>query len=491
MDPTLVIILALPWLLIFLDFILRRNFMALLGWVLLAPGVTYLLQVSPRSSLYHDGGATLKNYDKDFYLKQATNITVQELLDPTRLLFILLFTILVLTVLLKKTRYVPPDRTEIWMSIFSVILLANVLLWSNRLVFGLRVAVDCFIVPFLAYFVARRLVTSDHRLHQLLHVLGYMGVFLVLFCLIERLITPGLFYRLRGPFTSTNVLYVITAVVFFTAFLDSAAKRSEPHNKATLSKGIRWFLLLMSPAIIALNLTRGDWLGFLLALGTFWFLGHPYIDSRRRSTAVALISILPIILGIFLLSVVPAEFFEGRIGDTDNWVGRLATWKAILVHIQQAPFLGLGLNNLQAILGQQNTLYSGIRNYSTTHNSYLALLGELGLVGLFAYLAVISSIIKSALKLYRQGICLQDRWRGITLLAIIIAYQIPSLFGNTLYIPEPSHAYVYVLAGAIASLNSKVLPFPSRRLALEGSQRISIRDGVGYQYPARNSMVSK
>jgi hypothetical protein len=100
MDPTLVIILALPWLLVFLHWVLRRDFSVILSWVLLAPGVTYLIQMTPQSSLYRDGGAALRSYDKEFYLKQATNITIQEVLDPTRLIILLLFIILIFNVLL-------------------------------------------------------------------------------------------------------------------------------------------------------------------------------------------------------------------------------------------------------------------------------------------------------------------------------------------------------------------------------------------------------
>jgi hypothetical protein len=46
----------------------------------------------------------------------------------------------------------------------------------------------------------------------------------------------------------------------------------------------------------------------------------------------------------------------------------------------------------------------------------------------------------------------QDRWRGIGIIAIMVAYLIPPAFDSTLYQPWVSHIYVYVYAGGMAGV---------------------------------------
>jgi hypothetical protein len=119
----------------------------------------------------------------------------------------------------------PFDRTEPWMAVFSLILVSSVFLQSNRLAFGLRITTDSFLVPFLGYYFARRLVTSEDRFHQLIRVLGCVGCYLICLSLIEFLMEPSLQYRIRGPFRHRDLLYTIVMVTFFMVLLDLLRSR--------------------------------------------------------------------------------------------------------------------------------------------------------------------------------------------------------------------------------------------------------------------------
>jgi O-antigen ligase len=452
MDPTLTIILAVPWLLVFLHLMLKRDFEVMLGWIFLAPIATYLIQMTPRIDLYRGAGGSLRNYDSEFYYKQATSITLQELIDPTRLLVILLFIILVLNILLKKVRPIPIDRTEWWMSLFSLILLTNVLLWSERRAFGLRVAIDAFIVPFLAYYLARRLVSSEERFKKLMRALAYMGVYVIGFCLIERVTTPGLFYRLGGPFYSRDVLHVVMAVAFFTAVLDSMCNLSSSNKKYALSPSIRRLIIIVAPIIVALTVTRGNWVGLLAGIFIFLLLGRRFFSMPGTLRLFGSLLIALPLMFIILQFAVPEDFVEGRVAKADNVLGRFATWNATVQLTLEAPFAGVGLNNLNGLLARMSTKFDGFGNYSTPHNSYLSIVAELGAIGLFAYIGIVISIIQRGLNLYRKRHSSHDLWRGITLLALMAAYQVPSLFANTFYISGLIHVYMYTFVGGIAGL---------------------------------------
>jgi hypothetical protein len=56
-------------------------------------------------------------------------------------------------------------------------------------------------------------------------------------------------------------------------------------------------------------------------------------------------------------------------------------------------------------------------------------------------------------RLYITGPQNQERWWGVAIIAIMVAYQTPALFANTLYLPDPLyHLYVYVVLGGITGL---------------------------------------
>jgi len=94
----------------------------------------------------------------------------------------------------------------------------------------------------------------------------------------------------------------------------------------------------------------------------------------------------------------------------------------------------------------------GFSNYHSPHNILLSMIAELGIAGLVAYLAVVVAIIKMALRLYRTGPRLQDRWRGVALLAVMVAYLTPSMFAHLLAFTGLIHIYVYIFAGALAGI---------------------------------------
>jgi hypothetical protein len=83
------------------------------------------------------------------------------------------------------------------------------------------------------------------------------------------------------------------------------------------------------------------------------------------------------------------------------------------------------------------------------------MIAELGLFGLFAYLAMVASIIRMSLSVYHGSRSLQQRWLGVAVVSIMVAYLVAALFANTLYLPTVSHIYLYVFVGAVAGLYSR------------------------------------
>jgi O-antigen ligase len=211
----------------------------------------------------------------------------------------------------------------------------------------------------------------------------------------------------------------------------------------------------MAPVIILLTITRGHWIAFLSAVFMFFLLGRRLTSFSGKARIIGFGLILVSMALVNLQLFVSEEFFQGRVSNPDNVLGRFATWQATLQLASGAPVFGVGLNNLNGLLANMQVNFGNFENYHTPHNSFLSIFAELGAIGLFGYLGIVVSIVQNGLRLYRKGRSVQEIWRGIAIVAIMIGYQVPSLFAATFYIGGLIHIYVYAFVGAIAGVYSR------------------------------------
>jgi O-antigen ligase len=448
----------LIWTLIILHQINHRGFLILIIWLFIAPLVSGTIQkVTSEPDPQNQIMAELQDGTpvKKVFLSES-KIRLKDLLEPTRILFGLFLFLFLINALLKKDRPFNLDKTEVYMTIFSIFLVANVILMSKRPMFGLRTACDAFIIPFVGYFVTRRLVTGEERFLKLTKVIGYMSLYVVIIALIERISHQELLYRLSGPFPTANTLYAVLAVIFFIILAESYNKGLDPGNGFISSPFLRKIVLYSTPVIIFLTLGRGNWVGILSGLCVFIFMARRLTKFSTKIFAVGVILLFLCAMTVTAPLILPEDLLTKRIGNTTNIYARIGAWLLILNEGLSQPVLGIGLHNLRHFLDMADL--SGWSNglVRTAHNSFLALTTELGIVGLLMYAAVILSIGYTGLSLYRRGATTQDKWRGVALTSILIAYLMPAMFANTLYIDTPlHHVYVYAYAGAIAALHNR------------------------------------
>jgi O-antigen ligase len=447
MFTILLIFCSLIWILIIFVNISQKGFLILLIWLCIAPIVTNILWGSTNPffalpSTAKSSWTKKVTYERegDSYKTGETNINLVDIIEPTRALFGAFFLVFLSKAILHKRPLFLLDKTEAWMGVFSFILVASALLQSTRVVFSLHVALDAFIVPFLGYYVTRRLVTSEDRFHQLTQALGYLGIYVIMACLIERLIAIEFLHRVAGPFADRDLLYMVLTTVFYAMLLD---------EKQYFPRIIRRFLIVLIPLVIFLTLTRGNWIGFFAGICVWLFLSRRLINPVKRLGLVGLMLILGMILGTSTLVFLPQEILTGRVANenTANW--RLQRWLVAIQTAVEHPIVGIGLNNMRDALGKSKL------GYSAVHQAFLSIFAEHGAVGLLIYIAIIKSILGMGLALYRRGERLQDRWRGITIIAVLVGYQIPGLFTHTFYYFHLGAVYIFVFAGGIAGLYSR------------------------------------
>ena len=171
MVTVVIIICLLIWFPVLLNQIARRGLWVLLIWLFMAPVASNVIN-SPGTNPFFQG-AVVENNDSTqqqptvifqgnpTLYRHGETVALRDLLEPTRMLFGAFFIVFVVGAVLKRQHERTFDRTEILMCGFALILLTSVFLRSKGLAFGLRITTDAFIVPFLGYFFARRLVTNE------------------------------------------------------------------------------------------------------------------------------------------------------------------------------------------------------------------------------------------------------------------------------------------------------------------------------------------
>jgi O-antigen ligase len=457
----LFILCALIWLPILLYQMTSRSFAVVAIWFLIAPVASNIVNYPSNNPIFNTSGPvyapesqmdTLDESRTGGQLKDDNRIRLNQLLEPTRTLLWAILVIFLLNALGKRIPLEPLDRTELYMIVFSVILLVGVFLQSGRLHWSLRMTSDAFISPFLGYYVMRRLITSEERQRRLIQVLGYMGCYVIIISLLERLLHPDLFHRLSGPFRTGSTLHAVLATVFFVVLAESFGSRGLPDWKWIFPRKIRWFVLCLLPVVIILTWSRGNWAGFCMGIAVFWFLGLRLLHLSWKIATFGLILILVPVIVVSIPIVVPVEMFDVRIGNTGTIYGRFATWLVALQEGASHPLFGIGLDNLtQEVLIDTHLRIQEFGNFDSVHQSFLQIFAEQGVLGLLAYLAILGSIFRKGLRLYRSGPELQDRWRGVAVVAIMVAYLIPGFFASTLHVVAVlHHIFVYAYVGGVA-----------------------------------------
>lgn len=168
----------------------------------------------------------------------------------------------------------------------------------------------------------------------------------------------------------------------------------------TLSKSIRsfwrWFGILVIGVSLLLAMSRGFALAFV---GAILFLGFIWIIKRYWKRGEVRQYVKPLVVGgvfLFVLAFIPLPFFDGSVGQMVLERFRLGAgnrwelWSTVLNEEGQNFLIGSGLRGVEAVLSGR---------YS--HNSYLDLIVETGIIGLFLWGLFIVLVSLRAIRLMR------------------------------------------------------------------------------------------
>jgi O-antigen ligase len=195
-----------------------------------------------------------------------------------------------------------------------------------------------------------------------------------------------------------------------------------------------------------LTFSRGGYVGLMCGSGIFFLL---LLSSRmdKKSILKIIIGVLIFVSGV-ILSPVGTRFVSSFSQSDGSNIERLRLWQESVTFISERPLLGVGLGNYP--LAVKPT--ANYREPIYAHNPFLDIALETGLVGLFFFLALLSSCLRSA----------WGKWRvegdvfGFALLVALVVFIAHSFFETPLF-------SVHILPLLLLLLAASLSPSVSRK----------------------------
>jgi putative inorganic carbon (HCO3(-)) transporter len=239
--------------------------------------------------------------------------------------------------------------------------------------------------------------------------------------------------RLQGPFKNPNDLAAwLTVALPLTFCLLYLAKD-------WLSKNMKFMLVCLTGALIFCMLfthSRGGWIA---VMATLLFVGA--FKSRKLVILLILAAGLAFFLGTTSIKERASSIITFSRPDRTN------LWKEALTIIEDFPVFGCGLNTYAATAPKYKI---SDRGGIYTHNSYLQMAAESGLLGLGAFLWILITLFRISLAKIKS---IDNTFHGavlISLLAGLSAFLAHSFVDTNLYSLQFKYLMWFVIGLIIA-----------------------------------------
>ena len=235
--------------------------------------------------------------------------------------------------------------------------------------------------------------------------------------------------RLVGTMPSINTFALFLLVAVAVAW---AIAMSSPPRAAR--RWLAWAGLAALVPLFVNTFSRGAWIALGLA-----FLVYAAARDRR------LLLVIPVVAGLltWLAPQLFQRFFEADLSDpsASTAAHRLVIWNSALALFAQSPLFGVGfgVGNWQA----------GLSAYGygvTIHNDYLRVLVDAGLVGMAAYLLVLTTLGLQLVGAIRRARSVEARILALVALAVWVGLLAARATENVLTNP-PIQLYFWALMG--------------------------------------------
>jgi O-antigen ligase len=315
-----------------------------------------------------------------------------------------------------------------------------------------RIMIEPLLLAVVAFFGLLNAIRSAKDYRMILLTLSWAAVIICVLTLVQSFITGLLsgksyaYYGASGTFTRAatvglnpnDVAFNLTTLLPLIFFLFFQEKRSG------ILKALRLASILLIVVTVLLTFSRAGLVSLFVAL---------FLIFRKRLGAKYRFGLIALIIG--LAFVLPGAFWErllstGTIDPTGQ--GRLIIYQTAVNMIQAHPLTGVGY-------GQFYYLYSNygglIWRYITSHQTYLGIAAETGLISLFIYLCLFGVTFVDLRRIKHQALAAADTWT-VQLAEVFTATLILTLVAGIT--SDRSHdAIVFIMLALAVVLNRTLL----------------------------------
>jgi O-antigen ligase len=303
---------------------------------------------------------------------------------------------------ISQRRLQKPGWIELTMVGYVGLSLASIAFLSEDPLATFYTFYDRVIIPMFLYLIVRLLAPSEKEFRKLLPVVLFICVSQAAFGIIYTF-APGLLpkvwhletgARATGSLRSPSV-YGVT-LLFSSALVLHGAMNLKIRNAIKLLY-IAGFLLAI-PAVFFI-FSRASWLAGVVVFAGLFFLYPKFL------TKLAVIVFPAVLLLAGALLVTQLDYASSRLNSDQTALSRLPVYLASIRMFETKPVFGWGYGNFdrfdRQFQGRVGDLYAPEKDHAS-HNLYLSILAEQGLVGISLYLAPVIGLLILSIKKWRH-----------------------------------------------------------------------------------------
>ena len=185
-------------------------------------------------------------------------------------------------------------------------------------------------------------------------------------------------------------------------------------------KILTFIIFILATICLGLTYSRGAWIGFVLSLAV--------IGIVNRKTLIPFALVIIIFLLIFLPRLVEKRLPMHNKQTFYDQNNRLGYWKRASSIIKDYPAFGSGLNTYSLVSQRYTDGWGGY-----PHNSYLQLISETGLVGIFVFLWMLITLFRCSFRAMKKIAVQSQRILLMGSLTGLLGFLIHSFFDTSFY----------------------------------------------------------
>ncbi|TFG40966.1 MAG: hypothetical protein E4H48_06800 [Syntrophobacterales bacterium] len=320
---------------------------------------------------------------------------------------------------------------------------------------------DQILAPFIVFFLAKNLLTSQREIRPLVWTLGVVTLYCAVLGFQEHYTEYSFFTatgelswqqegaladRIQGPFESPQVLgtVMVGGIVFFFYQMFSARR--------TLSRMAAFLILVIHTFVTYWTYRRSVWMGYF---ATLVFLG--LVEKRFRRPLILLIALSTIVVAFNWQHIADSSVFQERLANSRTVNDRYIVWLTAWEMAKRFPLFGTGFGWFGHYYTKYFTFHGNTvttefaHNITSAHNSYIRMWVEGGPFLVILYVIMLLLMVRRVVHLLTGQLIHPSigRMEVMVFVGVFLTQYVQALTTDQIFHAEYSAILLFLLAGVL------------------------------------------